>query len=138
MLEEYPVTEFLVLPGHHLYKMDYQKLIEAHRGNRAEVTVSVLSRAEDEDLGFGVCAINAENRVLEFREMNNTDDLNSSAVKCDDQILKCNYPSMGIYVINRDIMIKLLTEHYPTVNDLKSQVIPGAISLGMKVGFSYI
>ncbi|KAL0432836.1 UNVERIFIED_CONTAM: Inactive glucose-1-phosphate adenylyltransferase small subunit, chloroplastic [Sesamum latifolium] len=30
-------------------------------------------------------------------------------------------------------MIKLLTEHFPTANDLKSQVIPGAISLGMKV-----
>lgn len=43
------------------------------------------------------------------------------------------FPSMGIYVINRDVMRKLLTESFPNVNDLKSQVIPGAISLGMKV-----
>lgn len=40
---------------------------------------------------------------------------------------------MGIYVINRDAMIKLLREHFPEANGLKSEVIPGAISLGMKV-----
>lgn len=40
---------------------------------------------------------------------------------------------MGIYVINRDVMRKLLTEAFPNVNDLTTQVIPGAISLGMKV-----
>lgn len=40
---------------------------------------------------------------------------------------------MGIYVINRDVMRKLLTESFPNVNDLTTQVIPGAISLGMKV-----
>lgn len=44
-----------------------------------------------------------------------------------------NFPGMGIYVINRDVMIKLLAEYFPTANDLKSQVISGAISLGMKV-----
>ena len=40
---------------------------------------------------------------------------------------------MGIYVINRDVMIKLLKEYFPKANDLTSEVIPGAISLGMKV-----
>lgn len=40
---------------------------------------------------------------------------------------------MGIYVFNRDAMIKLLQEYFPEANDLKNEVIPGAISLGMKV-----
>ncbi|KAI3459888.1 hypothetical protein Pfo_016551 [Paulownia fortunei] len=138
MLEEYPVAEFLVLPGHHLYKMDYQKLIDAHRRSKADITVSVLSRTKDEDLGFGIFKLNAENQVLEFREnpeMNTT--LKSISVEKNlvnsDHNVKYNFPSMGIYVINRDTMIKLLTEYFPTVNDLKSQVIPGAISLGMKI-----
>lgn len=44
-----------------------------------------------------------------------------------------NYPGMGIYVINRDVMIKLVKEYFPTANDLRGEIIPGAISLGMKV-----
>lgn len=36
-------------------------------------------------------------------------------------------------MINRDVMKKLLTEYFPTANDLRGEVIPGAISLGMKV-----
>lgn len=45
------------------------------------------------------------------------------------------FPSMGIYVINRNVMVKLLAEYFPTANDMKTQVIPGAISLGMKVRY---
>lgn len=41
--------------------------------------------------------------------------------------------SMGIYVIKRDVMMKLLTEYFPTANDFVSEVITGAISMGMKV-----
>lgn len=44
-----------------------------------------------------------------------------------------NFPSMGIYVINRDVMVKLLREYLPKSNDLRSEVVPAAISLGMKV-----
>lgn len=68
VLEEYPVDEFLVLPGHHLYKMDYQKLIDSHRISKADITVSLFSRVKNEDFGFGIFKLNAENQVLEFRE----------------------------------------------------------------------
>ncbi|GFQ08470.1 glucose-1-phosphate adenylyltransferase small subunit chloroplastic [Phtheirospermum japonicum] len=131
MLEEYPVTEFLVLPGHHLYKMNYRELIDAHRRTKADITVSVLnSRKNDivEDVGFGIFRLNDENQVVEFRDHPET-----MVSKFDQNKATCDFASMGIYVINRDVMIKLLTEYFPTVNELKSQVIPGAISLGMKI-----
>ncbi|KAL8487219.1 hypothetical protein ACS0TY_023766 [Phlomoides rotata] len=134
VLEEYPVSEFLVLPGHHLYKMDYHELIDAHRRSRADITVAVLSTRKNEDLGFGIFKLDAEYQVLEFREnqeMKTTH--NSIPVNNSDHNGTLNFPGMGIYVINRDVMIKLLTEYFPTANDLKSQVIPGAISLGMKI-----
>lgn len=41
--------------------------------------------------------------------------------------------SMGIYLINRGVMKRLLEEHVPKGNDFTSEVIPGAISIGMKV-----
>ncbi|XP_051126544.1 inactive glucose-1-phosphate adenylyltransferase small subunit 2, chloroplastic-like isoform X2 [Andrographis paniculata] len=93
MLEEYPVAEFLVLPGHHLYKMDYRNLVEAHRRSGCDITVSVSTRTKGDD----------------------------------------RKEDMGIYVIDRDVMIELLTIHFPNANDLGSEVIPGATSLGMKI-----
>ncbi|PIN18909.1 GDP-mannose pyrophosphorylase/mannose-1-phosphate guanylyltransferase [Handroanthus impetiginosus] len=137
VLEEYPIVEFLVLPGHHLYKMDYQKLIDAHRRKKADITVSVFSRTTNEDLGFGIFKLNAENQVLQYREnpeiTTNLKSLSVDRMVNYDHNVNNNFPSMGIYVINRDIMIKLLKEYFPSVNDLKSQVIPGAISVGMKI-----
>jgi glucose-1-phosphate adenylyltransferase len=61
------VTEFLILPGHHLYKMDYQKIIKAHRKREADITIAALSVLRDQDTGFGFLEVNSENQVLEFR-----------------------------------------------------------------------
>lgn len=41
---------------------------------------------------------------------------------------------MGIYVIRRDILIELLQEQLPKANDFGTEVLQGAIALGMKVG----
>lgn len=55
-----------------------------------------------------------------------------SSMKPNSAILN-KIQSMGIYVINRDKMLKLLNESFPEANDFGIEVIPGAISIGMKV-----
>lgn len=45
----------------------------------------------------------------------------------------CSVPSTGIYVIGREQMVKLLRECLVNAKDLASEIIPGAISEGMKV-----
>ncbi|WCJ21813.1 Glucose-1-phosphate adenylyltransferase [Euphorbia peplus] len=125
MLEEYPVTEFLVLPGHHLYKMDYQKLIEVHRNSQADITISALNYARDPDPGFGLLKVNLQNEVAEFNSVKSPRNFKDSGYS--------TYTGMGIYVVNREIMTKLLNEYFPEANDFGSEVIPGAVSAGMKV-----
>lgn len=68
VLEEYPVAEFLVLPGHHLYKMDYQKLIEYHRNRKSDITIvaSNGTTMRGQDRGFGIVQINTENQVIQY------------------------------------------------------------------------
>lgn len=158
------MNEFLVLPGHHLYKMDYQKIIEAHRNSKAGMTIAALSARREQDPDFGLLRLNSENRVLEFRLKSDSEPITfvsvgfhpsstllkfysfwgSSLRKFNSEIQEESpmkfgdiaygkFSSMGIYLINRDIMVKLLREHFPKANDFKSEVIPGAISLGMKV-----
>ncbi|XP_073027080.1 inactive glucose-1-phosphate adenylyltransferase small subunit 2, chloroplastic isoform X2 [Primulina eburnea] len=136
MLEEYPVLEYLVIPGYHLYKMDYQKLIDVHRSSKADITVSVLSKRRNEDLGFGIFELDAKNQVIKFKEDQELKASKSISVEDSkelDNIARRNFPSMGIYVINRNTMIKLLREYFPSANDLKSEIIRGAVSLGLKV-----
>lgn len=53
-----------------------------------------------------------------------------------DSVASGNFPSTGIYLINRDTMSRLLKEYLPEATDLGSEVIPAAISIGMKVRLS--
>ena len=43
--------------------------------------------------------------------------------------------SMGIYVISKDAMLRMLGSDFPDANDFGSEVIPGACAKGAKVGF---
>nr|XP_027118043.1 inactive glucose-1-phosphate adenylyltransferase small subunit 2, chloroplastic-like isoform X2 [Coffea arabica] len=135
VLEEYPVLEFLILPGHHLYKMNYQKLVEAHRNNSADITIAVHGSRRYDNPGFGIFTVNSKNQVTGFlREPGmNPESAQHSATFTDIPTQYNIYPGMGIYVINRDVMINLVTEHFPTANDLTGEIMPGAISLGMKI-----
>ncbi|KAJ6865760.1 hypothetical protein NC652_037319 [Populus alba x Populus x berolinensis] len=130
VLEEYPVSEFLVLPGHHLYRMDYRKLVKAHRSSQADITIAALNSIRDQDPGFGILKVNSRNEVTEF-------DVKSERAVQSSQAFNDNgyrqLSSMGIYLVNRDIMSKSLNEYFPEANDFGTEVIPGTISIGMKV-----
>ncbi|CAN4076183.1 unnamed protein product [Withania somnifera] len=126
LLEEYPIVDFLVLPGYHLYKMDFQELLKVHCNNRADITVAVLSSRRDKDIELGNFQVNSENQVISFK-----DNLEMRVQNSD--ISQDKFTGMDIYVVNKDAMIKLLTEYHPLANDFRREVVPGAISLGMNV-----
>ncbi|CAD5311831.1 unnamed protein product [Arabidopsis thaliana] len=135
VFEEFPVTEFLVLPGHHLYKMDYKMLIEDHRRSRADITIVGLSSVTDHDFGFGFMEVDSTNAVTRFTIKGQQDLIsvaNRTATRSDGTS-SCSVPSAGIYVIGREQMVKLLRECLIKSKDLASEIIPGAISEGMKV-----
>ncbi|KAJ6734042.1 GLUCOSE-1-PHOSPHATE ADENYLYLTRANSFERASE-RELATED [Salix koriyanagi] len=136
VLEEYQVSEFLVLPGHHLYRMDYQKLVDAHRRSQADITIAALTSTRDQDPGFGTLKVNSLNEVAEFhvkseREPMIVPSVQSAQASNDNSYRKLS--SMGIYLVNRDVMTKLLNEYFPQANEFGTEVVPGAISTGMKV-----
>lgn len=68
LLEEQNVLEFLVLAGDHLYRMDYEKFIQAHRENDADITVAALPMDEKRATAFGLMKIDEEGRIIEFSE----------------------------------------------------------------------
>ncbi|KAL0812571.1 hypothetical protein Bca101_069014 [Brassica carinata] len=132
VFEEFPVTEFLVLPGHHLYRMDYNTLIEDHRRSKADITIVGLSSATDNDSGFGLMEVDSTNLVtkMSWRLML---IVQVESRTRSDGTSSCYVPSTGIYVIGREQLVKLLRECLVKAKDMASEIIPGAISHGMKV-----
>jgi glucose-1-phosphate adenylyltransferase len=86
----------LVLAGDHVYKMDYRKMIDFHRKTKAGVTIGVVRVPLEEAHRFGTVAIDGAGRVKEFKEK-------SSASSS-------NLASMGIYVFDKDLLLKRLYE----------------------------
>ncbi|KAL5126201.1 Glucose-1-phosphate adenylyltransferase small subunit, chloroplastic [Glycine soja] len=125
LFEEHNVLEFLVLAGDHLYRMDYEKFIQAHRETDADITVAALPMDEARATAFGLMKIDEEGRIIEFAEKPKGEQL--KAMKASP------YKIMGIYVVSKNVMLDLLREKFPGANDFGSEVIPGATSIGMRV-----
>ncbi|EFH40143.1 hypothetical protein ARALYDRAFT_494882 [Arabidopsis lyrata subsp. lyrata] len=140
LFEEHNVLEYLILAGDHLYRMDYEKFIQAHRETDADITVAALPMDEQRATAFGLMKIDEEGRIVEFAEKPKGEHL--KAMKVDTTILGLDdkrakempyIASMGIYVVSRDVMLELLRDKFPGANDFGSEVIPGATSLGLRV-----
>ncbi|KMZ59048.1 Glucose-1-phosphate adenylyltransferase [Zostera marina] len=126
LFEEQNVKEFLILSGDNLYRMDYELLIEAHRESNADITIGAIpidDRQANHSSSGDLLKIDGEGRVVGFCEKH---DLNKGGYNYIQR-------SMGIYVVNKDIMLNLLRRLLPLSNDLRTEVIPGAISSGMNV-----
>ncbi|XP_037440821.1 glucose-1-phosphate adenylyltransferase small subunit 1, chloroplastic/amyloplastic [Triticum dicoccoides] len=140
LFEEHNVMEFLILAGDHLYRMDYQKFIQAHRETDADITVAALPMDEERATVFGLMKIDDEGRIVEFSEKPKGEKL--KAMMVDTTILGLDserakelpyIASMGIYVFSKDAMLRLLRDNFPSANDFGSEVIPGATEIGMRV-----
>ncbi|XP_050204983.1 glucose-1-phosphate adenylyltransferase small subunit 2, chloroplastic [Mercurialis annua] len=140
LFEEHNVLEFLILAGDHLYRMDYERFIQAHRETDADITVAALPMDEKRATSFGLMKIDEEGRIIEFAEKPKGEQL--KAMKVDTTILGLDdkrakempyIASMGIYVVSKNVMLDLLRDKFPGANDFGSEVIPGATSIGLRV-----
>lgn len=62
------VEDFLILSGDHLYRMDYQEFVAAHRAANAAITVAALPCPEKQAEAFGLMKIDETGRIVEFAE----------------------------------------------------------------------
>ncbi len=123
IIRHYEPDYVLILAGDHIYKMDYGKMIAAHVANGADVTVGCLAVPLEEAKAFGVMAVDADDRIVEFAEK---PDNPKSMPGDDTQALA----SMGIYVFStkylRDRLVKDAVDE-DSKHDFGHNIIPGAI-----------
>jgi glucose-1-phosphate adenylyltransferase len=109
----------LVLAGDHIYKMDYQPFIQAHRRKRADVTIAVRRVPLAEATRMGILALDDSDRVVEWQEK--------------PKHPKSDLASMGVYVFSKRALRKWLSEDR---HDFGRDVIPAMLDGGARV-FGY-
>ncbi len=115
-------SHVIVLAGDHVYKMNYQKMIQYHLENNADATVGALEFDIEKTHEFGVMQVNAAHRVLGFQEKP------EHPISLPENPAKALI-SMGIYVFKTDVLIAALCEdaQKDTKHDFGKNIIPALV-----------
>ena len=99
-MEGYNPDYVLILSGDHIYKMDYEVMLDYHKANNADITIAAMPVPIEEASRFGVVITDEHNRITDFEEK--------------PAVPRSNLASMGIYIFSwpvlRDALIKMQDE----------------------------
>ncbi len=112
----------VVLSGDHIYKMDYNAMVEYHVANNASCTIAVRNVPLAEASRFGILNTNPDNSIYEFEEK--------------PPVPKSTNASMGIYCFNWQVLRQALIEDEddPTSEkDFGKNIIPKLLNAGHKM-----
>jgi glucose-1-phosphate adenylyltransferase len=112
-IADWRADTLLILSGDHVYKMDYNSMIQFHEDRRADVTVAVMQVPMDEAHRFGTLVTEGDGRVVRWEE------------KPPEPT--SNLISMGVYVFDRDILVRRLDEDARTTGskrDFGRDIVP--------------
>ncbi|MCS7459731.1 glucose-1-phosphate adenylyltransferase [Paenibacillus doosanensis] len=112
-IEQYDPEYVLVISGDHIYKMDYDRMLDFHKRKGADATIAVIEVRWDEASRFGIMSTDDDERIVEFAEK--------------PKEPKSNLASMGIYIFNWQVLKAYLTmdENNPeSSKDFGKDVIP--------------
>ena len=97
----------LILAGDHLYRMDYQEMVEFHWENQADITVAVQPVAANEASRFGLLKRDAGLPHLLICRKPHDPEVLAQFVSRDDPLAPY-LGSMGIYIFNTELLFSLL------------------------------
>jgi len=124
-LESYDPEYVLIISGDHIYKMDYDLLLEAHKKNNADATIAVISVPWADASRFGIMKVNEEGRIVEFAEK--------------PKKPTSNLASMGVYMFNWSVLKESLIRdeaNAQSSNDFGKDIIPTLLAEDARL-FSY-
>lgn len=124
-MQKYNPDYVLILSGDHIYKMDYSKMLRAHKATGADCTIAAIEVPLKEASRFGILNTNADGSVYEFEEK--------------PKEPKSNLASMGIYIFTAEKLFKYLKadeENTSSSKDFGKDVLPAMLNAGEKM-FSY-
>ena len=124
----------LILAGDHLYRCNYDEMLQYHISHKAAVTVAVQPVRKDEASRFGLLKTNEEGRIVDFKEKPKDPEVLESMKSYDDPE-RPFLGSMGIYIFDSQLLVDILsTKDY---SDFGKNVIPYAIEHSDVFGWNF-
>lgn len=121
-LEEIDAEYVLILSGDHIYKMDYNELLDEHKEKDADVTIAVMEVPWEEASRFGILNVDESMKIVEFDEK--------------PENPKNNMASMGIYMFNWKKLREYLVEdskNKDSSHDFGKDILPKMLEDGNKM-----
>ncbi len=112
-IDGYNPEYVLILSGDHIYKMDYMKMLDAHKSREADVSIAVIEVPWEETNRFGILNTDENDCIYEFEEK--------------PENAKNNLASMGIYIFNWSVLRQYLIDDEgdaTSKNDFGKNIIP--------------
>ena len=110
-MESFNPDYVLILSGDHIYKMDYEAMLEFHKQNSADVTIAVMPVSMEEASRFGIMITDENSRIIDFEEK--------------PEHPRSNLASMGIYIFNwKTLKEALLANKDEKGMDFGKHIIP--------------
>ena len=124
-IDRYNPDYVLILSGDHIYKMDYNKMLQFHKKHDADCTIAAIDVPKSEASRFGILNTNPDGSIYEFDEK--------------PEHPKSTNASMGIYIFKWEKLRKYLIEDAKDPNsskDFGKNVLPAMLDAGEKM-FAY-
>ena len=110
-MESYNPDYVLILSGEHIYKMDYEVMLDFHKANGADVTIAVMPVPIEEASRFGIVIADENRKIIDFEEK--------------PENPRSNLASMGIYIFNwKTLKESLIAMAEQPALDFGKHVIP--------------
>ena len=132
-IEQERPNHVLILAVDHIYKMNYQKMLEYHQQMNADLTIAALQVSPEEAKGFGVMQVDDHNKIIGFDEkpaQPKTIPGNSEACLA----------SMGIYIFSTRFLFEQLLQDANTPgssHDFGKDIIPSVIDSSRVYAFPF-
>ena len=124
-MESYNPEYVLILSGDHIYKMDYEVMLDFHKAHNADISIAVMPVPMEEASRFGIVITDENSKITEFQEK--------------PEHPKSNLASMGIYIFTWKVLKEALLALKDQSNcDFGKHVIPYCHDKGNKlVAYEY-
>ena len=121
-IDMYSPENVLILSGDHIYKMNYNLMLQEHEANNSDLTVSVIEVPWEEASRFGIMTADEQGNIVKFTEKPAEPD--------------SNLASMGIYIFKWETLRKALLEDHEnkeSSHDFGKDLIPKLLGEGKKL-----
>jgi glucose-1-phosphate adenylyltransferase len=128
----YEADYYLILAGDHLYRMDYNEMVDAHIDRRADITIAAQPVSIEDASSMGIFQFDRDGQITVFEEKPARARLEAMGQSIPAGARFAGYSaekpfvaSMGVYVFSRDVLVEMLARD--DSRDFGREIIPSAL-----------